>query len=251
MTLGESPPAERGGATKGLFVKHRRASGKRRSVNGAPATREEETRKGARSRLYRGVVFGDSDRVSERADESVLGPNPSAATYDEVGLAPAPAGFDAALPGPAAALEGLGTRFEGVDRQVAARMVLELGRGHGNAAVARALDPRHRVESLTGYDLSQATVHESSPRAAAAGVEGLAHGTAVHLAPGVSAGTAHGDHVIAHELAHVVQQGTGRAAGIDSHGRREVLEADAESVATRAGSAGPARGVLAPLPPAA
>jgi hypothetical protein len=107
---------------------------------------------------------------------------------------------------------------------------------------------RSRVESVTGYDLSGATIKEGSPIAASAGVDGLAVGSDIHLAPGVSAGETHGDNVLSHELAHVVQQGTGSTDGLDSGGRRGALEAAADAVASRAGSAGPSARPLAALP---
>jgi hypothetical protein len=107
---------------------------------------------------------------------------------------------------------------------------------------------RDRVESVTGYDLSDATVHKSSPVAAGVGVDGLAVGSDVHLAPGVS-GTPHGEHVLAHELAHVVQQRTGGASGLDTGGRRGALERDAESVAAASANVSPSQSALVPLPP--
>ena len=102
---------------------------------------------------------------------------------------------------------------------------------------------QQRVGSVTGFDLSGATIHPRSATAQAAGVDGLAHGRDVHLAPGIEPGTHHGDTVLAHELAHVVQQATGRRGGVATN------EADADAVAAHAASAAPSRAVaLAPLP---
>jgi hypothetical protein len=110
---------------------------------------------------------------------------------------------------------------------------------------------RGRVESLTGYDLSPATVHHDSSTAARAGVHGLASGRDIHLAPGVSPNTAHGAHVLAHEFAHVVQQATGAAAGLSSRsGRRHALEADADHLASRTRGATASPRSLAALPAA-
>ncbi len=135
-------------------------------------------------------------------------------------------------------------RAAGVDRSSAQAMVRDLGRRYGNAAVARALAPgvQGRVEAVTGYDLSGARVRHASPAAAAARVDGLAVGSEVHLAPGVTPGSTHGEHVLAHELAHVVQQGTGRA------GDYGALEAEADAVAERAAGASREPRTLAPLP---
>ncbi|MFC9689992.1 DUF4157 domain-containing protein [Kribbella sp. NPDC056951] len=109
--------------------------------------------------------------------------------------------------------------------------IQDLGRLAGNAAVAGAMmsapesTVRSQVEGVTGFDLSPTTIHRDSTRAASAGVHGLTEGHDVHLAPGISPGTPHGDHVLAHELGHVVQQSTGTPGGHDS------LEAGAESIA--------------------
>jgi uncharacterized protein DUF4157 len=108
-----------------------------------------------------------------------------------------------------------------------------------------------RVESVTGYDLGDAMVHRDSPAAARAGVDGLTFGRDVHLSPAASPETAHGERVLAHELAHVVQQGTGRSAGLDANGRRGALEADADAVASQAERPAKAPAKLAPLPPPA
>ena len=146
--------------------------------------------------------------------------------------APAPAAPGPAPAGPAPSVQA----------------VLRLSQTAGNAAVARALEGgaagvQQRVGSVTGFDLSDATIHPRSAAAQAAGVDGLAHGRDVHLAPGVDPGTHHGDTVLAHELAHVVQQATGRRGGVATN------EADADAVAARAANAAPARAVaLAPLP---
>ncbi|GAA1667971.1 hypothetical protein GCM10009745_07940 [Kribbella yunnanensis] len=123
--------------------------------------------------------------------------------------------------------------------------IQDLGRLAGNAAVAGAMmsapesTVRSQVEGVTGFDLSPTTIHRDSTRAASAGVHGLTEGHDVHLAPGISPGTPRGDHVLAHELGHVVQQSTGAPGGHDS------LEAGAESIAH---SRTAASGSLAALP---
>ena len=82
----------------------------------------------------------------------------------------------------------------------------------------RSLDAatRARMEPLFGYDFSQVRVHDDAQAAeSAAEIRARAYAAGPHIvfgrgahAPGTSAGTM----LIAHELAHVVQQG-GRAAG--------------------------------------
>ncbi|MGW6282762.1 eCIS core domain-containing protein [Kribbella sp. NPDC055071] len=132
-------------------------------------------------------------------------------------------------------------RPEHEDLDPAQARMRELGQLAGNAAVSGAFGAestvRGEVEGVTGFDLSAATVHRDSTRAASSGVHGLTEGHEVHLAPGVSPGTPYGDHVLAHELGHVVQQSTGRSGD---------LEADAETVANTRGSGG--SGPLEALP---
>jgi hypothetical protein len=181
----------------------------------------------------------------DRADEAVREAAPRSPP-------PAPGAVPASVRAGGVAAGALAGGLASLDPGVARGIVRALSGASGNAAVARALAPpgveavRARVESATGYDLSEAVVHHASPAAAVAGAQGLAVGRDVHLAPGVSPRTAHGAHVLAHELAHVVQQGSGAATGIEAPGRRRALEADAEAVAVRSASAP----VPAPLPAA-
>lgn len=101
---------------------------------------------------------------------------------------------------------------------------------------------RRLAEGVTGFDLSAVTIHYDSARAGGAGVHGLTVGREVHLAPGISPGTPYGDHVLAHELGHVVQQSTGR------RGSRHCLEADAELVARSRSTAAAGSLDLLPAP---
>lgn len=101
-------------------------------------------------------------------------------------------------------------------------------------AARDADDIRRNVSHMTGYDLSAAQVKPDSATAASAGVEALTTGQETHFAPGTFApDTAHGAHVIAHEFAHVVQQGAGQSDAIGQGGRAS-LEREADAVAERA-----------------
>jgi Domain of unknown function (DUF4157) len=108
--------------------------------------------------------------------------------------------------------------------------MLDLQRTIGNRAVGQLLSAHaptvERMERVTGYDLSAVRIHEQSGVADAAGLHGLTLGTEVHLSSQLAReGSSHADHVLRHELAHVVQQGTG-AAGDPAR-----LEHDAERTA--------------------
>ena len=133
--------------------------------------------------------------------------------------------------------------------------LVALQRSAGNAAVSGLLGGadeavRARTEAATGFDLSGARITRSSPAADALGVDGLTVGHDVHLGSAAPpAGTAQGDHVLSHELAHVVQQATG-SADLAAPGRADALEHDAERTAERAGTA-TAPASLRPLPVAA
>lgn len=131
--------------------------------------------------------------------------------------------------------------------------VMALQRTAGNASVSRMLataDVRARTERATGYDLSGVSVQGGSPLADRLGVEAVTVGDEVHLGSATaSPGTAHGDHVLAHELAHAVQQGTGQAGTLAMPGQADAMERAAERTAeaSRASVSSPAP-ALRPLP---
>jgi Domain of unknown function (DUF4157) len=127
---------------------------------------------------------------------------------------------------------------------------LALQRSAGNAAVGSWVGPRgtprddedvfeaavrNEVECATGFDLSAADISHRSQVADRLGVEALTIGHHIHLGSRVAdAGTPHGDHVLAHELAHVVQQSSSESAdGFTRPGRADRLEHDAEQIADR------------------
>jgi hypothetical protein len=64
---------------------------------------------------------------------------------------------------------------------------------------------QHQMETSLGADFSHVRVHRASPEARFLGVESFSHGNDVHFLGRPTLQT------IAHELAHVVQQRSGRA----------------------------------------
>src|SRR3954465_11020095 len=67
-------------------------------------------------------------------------------------------------------------------------------------------DVRVQMERRLGADFSRVRIHEG-PQGSAVGSLAYTRGTDIHFAPGAyTPGTAQGDELIAHELAHVVQQ---------------------------------------------
>ncbi len=98
-----------------------------------------------------------------------------------------------------------------------------------SAGIAHPDDVRERAEASSGYDLSRVRIISASPLAAAAGVEAATVADAVHVAPGLRLDTPHGEHVLAHELAHVVQQARGQTGTLDDPARYRRLEHAAEA----------------------
>jgi hypothetical protein len=82
-----------------------------------------------------------------------------------------------------------------------------------------------KMERAFGTDFSSVRVHESSARATAAGALAITQGNDIHFAPGAfDPRSTHGQELLGHELAHVVQQRGGRVAGKDA--QRATLNAD-------------------------
>ncbi|MFE7408620.1 DUF4157 domain-containing protein [Isoptericola sp. NPDC057559] len=95
------------------------------------------------------------------------------------------------------------------------------------------LPARREMEAAFGHDFSAVRVHADG-RARELGARALTEGSDIHVAPGAYApGTAEGRRLLAHELAHVVQQGgrapTGTAA--DRSGERAAHDAADHAVA--------------------
>ena len=69
---------------------------------------------------------------------------------------------------------------------------------------------RSTMESGFGTDFSEVRVHADSPAASKIQARAFTHGSDIHFAPGqFQPGSAGGQHLIAHELTHVVQQNGG------------------------------------------
>jgi hypothetical protein len=108
-------------------------------------------------------------------------------------------------------------------------------------------DLRARMEAAIGADFSRVRVHVG-PQAARIGALAFTTGPDIYFAPGrYQPDTPHGQQLIGHELAHVVQQRQGRVRNPAGAGivvvQDPALEAEADRLGRRA-AAGPA-----PLPP--
>jgi hypothetical protein len=107
-----------------------------------------------------------------------------------------------------------------------------------------APEVRQKMETLFGANFADVRVHVG-PHAASIGAHAFTHGSDIHFAPGrFATNTTQGQQALAHELAHVVQQRTGRARNPFPNGIAVVhdasLEAEAERYAHRAGLPAPA-----------
>ena len=109
------------------------------------------------------------------------------------------------------------------------------------------LDPGARAlaERKQGEDFSDVRVHTNSPLAAGIGANAITYSGDIHFAPGAyNPGSAQGDALIGHELAHVVQQRSnpGTSAQFDIQGSHPVthglFEIDMTTAATTAGGMG-------------
>ena len=71
-------------------------------------------------------------------------------------------------------------------------------------------DTKSKMENSFGADFSDIRVHQNSATAVSQGAVAYTQGNDVHFATGQYApGTQHGDNLIGHELAHVMQQQAG------------------------------------------
>jgi hypothetical protein len=128
---------------------------------------------------------------------------------------------------------------------VAAGAEQAVERAAGSSGEALPGPLRERFEASLGVDLGAVRVHtdEASAEAAAAvGARAYALGNDIHFGPGHwDPGTAEGQYLIAHEVAHTVQQaGGGRRAQfkleVSSPGDAAELEADTAAAAMVAGA---------------
>ncbi|WP_158501557.1 DUF4157 domain-containing protein [Vitiosangium sp. GDMCC 1.1324] len=106
---------------------------------------------------------------------------------------------------------------------------------------------RHRAEALFGEDFSGVRIHVS-PEARQMGARAFTSGMNIYLAPGEwNPRTERGLQLLGHELAHVVQQRSGRAHNPYNYGVAVVQDADLEAEADRMGWAlarGPSKSAL-------
>jgi hypothetical protein len=92
-----------------------------------------------------------------------------------------------------------------------------------------------RMEAALGADFSDVRVHVG-PEVGAIGAIAFAWGSNIHFAPGYySPHTPHGQQLLAHELAHVVQQRAGRVRNPYGSGVAVVQDAVLEAEADRLG----------------
>ncbi|MEA2463429.1 MAG: hypothetical protein QOJ98_1176 [Acidobacteriota bacterium] len=108
------------------------------------------------------------------------------------------------------------------------------------ATGGRPLEPhvRQRMEAAFGQRFGDVRIHVG-PHAQSIGARAFTHGNEIHFAPGqYNPGTPRGRQVLAHELAHVVQQRTGRVQNPFGSGvavvQNATLEAEAERMGQRA-----------------
>jgi hypothetical protein len=110
---------------------------------------------------------------------------------------------------------------------------------------------RQKMESVFGTSFAEVRVHvDNSPLSI--GALAFTHGTSIHVAPGHYAPhTTRGQEILAHELAHVVQQRAGRARGTPGTALTVVhdplLEAEAQRMVTRVSQPAPSPRPGAPV----
>ena len=121
------------------------------------------------------------------------------------------------------------------------------GAGQGGSSLPGPL--RRKMESAFGADFSNVRVHQG-PAAEALSALAFTQGRDLHFAPGrYNPATPQGQRIIAHELAHVVQQRQGRVARPSSGGvplnADPSLEAEADALGGRAARGEAVRGAVA------
>jgi len=111
---------------------------------------------------------------------------------------------------------------------------------HAAAAAGQQMPPavQQRMESFFGARFGDVRIH-IGPQPASIGATAFTHGSHIHFAPGqYDAASPRMQHLLAHELAHVVQQRAGRVRNPFGSGVAVVhdalLEAEAERMAHRA-----------------
>jgi len=112
---------------------------------------------------------------------------------------------------------------------------LDLGSSVGKPLPAQV---QRKMEALFGEDFSDVRIHSGS-QAPAIGAIAFTLGSSIYFAPGhYSPDTPHGQHLLGHELTHVVQQRAGRVRNPQGSGLTVVqdhaLEAEADRMGARA-----------------
>jgi hypothetical protein len=125
--------------------------------------------------------------------------------------------------------------------QMPANLVLSRGAGH---PLPQAI--RQKMEAFFGTSFSDVRVHVG-PEAAAIGALAFTQGSDIHFAPGqYNPATAQGQQILGHELAHVLQQRSGRVRNPFGTGvavvQDAIMEAEADRLGHRAAAHGGNRG---------
>ena len=103
---------------------------------------------------------------------------------------------------------------------------------------------QQKMEATFGTDFSDVRIH-TGPEAASIGALAFTMGSTIYFAPGqYNPTTSHGQRLIGHELAHVVQQRAGRVRNPFGHGVAVVQDPGLEAEADRMGM----RAATTPLP---
>jgi hypothetical protein len=131
--------------------------------------------------------------------------------------------------------------------------------GVGKRTLAQSVEPatggrplpetfRVRMERVFGVNFAAVRIHEDA-KAAELGARAFTHGTDIHVAPGqYDPNSAHGQELLGHELAHVVQQAGGRAPADTAHDDPG-LEHEANALGARAVRDEPASAAAVPSAP--
>ena len=119
-------------------------------------------------------------------------------------------------------------------------MALDTSRLNLSNSVGRRLPQQvqEKMEAFFGADFSDVRIHQG-PQAQSIGAHAFTMGSAIYFAPGQYApDTARGQQLLGHELAHVIQQRTGRVRSPAGRGTVVVndhaLEAEADRMGARA-----------------
>ncbi|MBK8174463.1 MAG: DUF4157 domain-containing protein [Rhodospirillales bacterium] len=110
---------------------------------------------------------------------------------------------------------------------------------------------QHKMQAAFGADFSDVRVHEG-PQAATIGAIAFTVGHDIYFAPGrYQPQTAHGQQLLGHELAHVLQQRAGRVRNSSGSGFAIVHDHALEAEADRLGHRAAASTLVSPAGPAA